>query len=510
MPSRRANFGTMIIQLPHRRARRSPLAKSFPGMGTMLCLMAIVFAGAGCAGEGTTQPHGEPGRTIVAGTVHNQAGTNVKASLSDTTLQTELDADGRFHLVLPMAEAEYLSLRIGSEFTLAWLQPGDSLHVDVDAAEFDESMAYSGNNPDAANFLAAKFLQIEAMSDAVGNPYMEEEAEFLAYTDGKRDQLLKDLQAAQVPTAFRASEEREIKLEWASERAVYPSYHRYYADAPDYSPGEGYWAFVEDVDLDNDANIQSDNFSLFAESYLNEVAATSLADEEAGRSEKALKRMDLIGERFENPAVRDHLLGKTVMNYMRYDGADGADVLMAKLRASGGKPETIEAAEEAYNGWMAIAEGEPAPDFHGTTLDGQRVALSELKGRVVYVDVWATWCGPCRGEIPFLQELEADFEGDSRVAFVSISVDEDNEAWRTMVTEDELGGIQILAPAAWDSEVVTEYRIAGIPRFMLIDANGTIVSATAERPSSGTIGETIRGLLDAQTAFRVPFLPDGC
>lgn len=471
----------------------------------------MVFAAAGCAGEGSgAEADGAPSLSIVAGRINNPAGENVRVSLTDTTVETTLDGAGRFHVALPVRKMEYLGLRIGSEFTLSWIEPGDSLYVEADAAEFDESVHYSGSNAEAGNFLAAKFLDIEAMSEAVGNPYELEEAEFLAYADRKRDQLMADLEAADVFGHFQRFEEREIQLEWASERAVYPSYHRYYADAPDYTPSEGYWAFVQEVELNDPANTASDNFSLFAESYLNELVEAGGSDEDANRSDKALKRMDLIGERFENAEVRTHLMGETVMRYMRYDGADGADVLLAKLRSSGADAETIADAEELYNGWMAIAEGEPAPEFHGTDLHGERIALSDLQGKVVYVDVWATWCGPCRGEIPFLQELEEAFHGDSRVAFVSISVDEDKEAWQTMVTEDELGGIQILAPSAWKSEVVTEYRIAGIPRFMLIDADGSIVSASAERPSSGTVAETIKGLLDEQTAFQVPFLPDGC
>ncbi|NNE54976.1 MAG: TlpA family protein disulfide reductase [Flavobacteriales bacterium] len=125
-------------------------------------------------------------------------------------------------------------------------------------------------------------------------------------------------------------------------------------------------------------------------------------------------------------------------------------------------------------------------------MDGNKVSLASLKGKVVYVDVWATWCGPCKREIPHLQDIEHDYHGRN-VSFVSVSVDEDEEAWRNMVTEKELGGIQLLADSAWKSSICTDYKINGIPRFLLIDTDGMIVSADAPRPSSG---EKLRGMIE--------------
>jgi len=134
--------------------------------------------------------------------------------------------------------------------------------------------------------------------------------------------------------------------------------------------------------------------------------------------------------------------------------------------------------------------GEPAIDFTYPDKDGNEFSLSSFNSSLVYVDVWATWCGPCTAEIPALKELEHDYHNNN-ITFLSVSVDTDKEAWLNMVAEKKLGGVQLWANG-W-SAITKSYAISGIPRFMLFDANGNIISLDAPRPSSAEI----RGLIDA-------------
>ena len=135
-------------------------------------------------------------------------------------------------------------------------------------------------------------------------------------------------------------------------------------------------------------------------------------------------------------------------------------------------------------------EGDQAIDFKYADKDGNKLSLSSFNGNLIYVDVWATWCGPCVAEIPSLQKLESDYHGKN-ITFMSVSVDEDKEAWEKMVADKELSGIQLWADG-W-SKITKDYAIFGIPRFMLFDTEGNIISTNAPRPSS----DNIRKLLDA-------------
>lgn len=131
-----------------------------------------------------------------------------------------------------------------------------------------------------------------------------------------------------------------------------------------------------------------------------------------------------------------------------------------------------------------LGKGKPSPKFNYPNLEGKNVSLDDLKGNYVYVDVWATWCGPCKREIPYLKELEAEYH-DKNITFVGLSIDEqkNKDKWKRMVGERDLKGVQVLADKDWNSQFVQDYRITGIPRFILIDPDGNIVSSDAPRPS---------------------------
>jgi thiol-disulfide isomerase/thioredoxin len=141
-------------------------------------------------------------------------------------------------------------------------------------------------------------------------------------------------------------------------------------------------------------------------------------------------------------------------------------------------------------------EGKPSPGFSFKSIDGKTVKLSDFKGKYVYIDIWATWCGPCRQQIPHLQEMEEKYSGKN-IAFVSISVDKekDFEKWQEMVKSENLGGVQLIADKDWKSDFVVAYGIQSIPRFILIDPKGNVVKANAARPSDNTIHNILDKLL---------------
>jgi len=167
----------------------------------------------------------------------------------------------------------------------------------------------------------------------------------------------------------------------------------------------------------------------------------------------------------------------------------------------------IESVENYFNYKIELKEafpkGMPSPVFEDyENHKGGTTSLSDLKGKYVYIDVWATWCGPCKREIPSLEKVEEAYK-DKNIAFVSISVDDEkrsgtkekaHEAWTKMVTEKELGGIQLFSDNAWQSDFIQAYKINNIPRFLLIDTDGNIVSADAPRPSSDKLIELFNSL----------------
>ncbi|POY38595.1 TlpA family protein disulfide reductase [Solitalea longa] len=152
-------------------------------------------------------------------------------------------------------------------------------------------------------------------------------------------------------------------------------------------------------------------------------------------------------------------------------------------------------AEKIAAGLATFKQGERAISFTYPDLSGNQVSLTDFKGKIVLVDVWATWCGPCKQEIPSLKALEKEFHGKD-VVFLSVSVDEekDKEKWQKFIADGQLGGVQLFA-SGW-SQITQAYAIKGIPRFMLFDKNGNIIDVDAPRPSDPKLKELLNEWLN--------------
>lgn len=116
--------------------------------------------------------------------------------------------------------------------------------------------------------------------------------------------------------------------------------------------------------------------------------------------------------------------------------------------------------------------GKTAYDFVLPDVNGKMVSMEQFKGKVVLIDVWATWCGPCKAQMPFLKEVEHDYKGNDNVVFVGISLDaqKDKQKWLDMIKAKELEGVQLLDDVG--KSFGRKYKAVSIPRFFLIDKAG--------------------------------------
>ena len=183
-----------------------------------------------------------------------------------------------------------------------------------------------------------------------------------------------------------------------------------------------------------------------------------------------------------------------------YKGIQEFETKMTKLLENVKKPDTtlvrleknglsgyVNSLKESYKVnhemFTRFSKGKPSPKFFNyENYKGGKTSLDDLKGKFVYIDVWATWCKPCLEEIPALIGLEKEYRGKN-ITFVSISTDkkDDYNKWKAMVKEKGMEGVQLYF--ADDMDFMQSYNITSIPRFILIDPNGNIVEANAPRPS---------------------------
>jgi len=120
---------------------------------------------------------------------------------------------------------------------------------------------------------------------------------------------------------------------------------------------------------------------------------------------------------------------------------------------------------------ISLARARMAPPFSLVTLDGQRISLDGLAGKVVLIDFWATWCGPCREALPRIQNLAKKFEGQPFVV-LSISLDKDDDKWRDFVAKNGMAWMQYRDGSS--GRIAAEFGVTAIPATFTIDADGAL------------------------------------
>lgn len=196
------------------------------------------------------------------------------------------------------------------------------------------------------------------------------------------------------------------------------------------------------------------------------------------------KRLDLTEAitHITDPALKDAFLRDAVANSrMKIEEYEKiAPVIKPFMVSEASKAFILE-----YEKVLHKNVGQKGLDFTYKDINDKPVSFSDFKGKFVYIDLWATWCGPCKAEIPHMKKIEEDYHGKN-IVFVSLSLDKakDAQKWKDFVTKEQLKGIQLMADKDFGSDVAKNYDVHAIPRFLLFDTKGNIINADALRPSN--------------------------
>jgi len=132
------------------------------------------------------------------------------------------------------------------------------------------------------------------------------------------------------------------------------------------------------------------------------------------------------------------------------------------------------------------------PDITLERTDGTTLQLSSLFGKTLYLDFWATWCPPCCAEIPHLEALSEQFSENQDVRIISISVDQDRDAWVKKIAEDKPAWEQYRISSEDADVFFSAIELETIPRFIIVGTDGSIINADAPRPSDENCAATIQ------------------
>lgn len=130
---------------------------------------------------------------------------------------------------------------------------------------------------------------------------------------------------------------------------------------------------------------------------------------------------------------------------------------------------------------IKISIGQQAPSFTAQDSTGRKYTLADFKGKILYIDLWASWCGPCRGETPYLKRVYEKYKNDPRIMFISVAVLDEHNKWLGAVREDKPNWLQL-----FDTEGTAQrgFLANSIPKFVTIDEQEKIVSLDSPPPSN--------------------------
>lgn len=404
--------------------------------------------------------------------------------------------DNTFSASLKVEQPGIYDFRHGKYGFQMYLKPGTQMQIDLDMAKLKEGdfskIAISGKGTDETKLM----MKVSALNAGV----MSSLRGMLALPSDSFETAINKYKQELTATidSFKATGNASkhfldrintmASIQTSEKYMYYTMYHPRFAPNDTSSIPTAFFEAGNDIALDNDMFFNEMNtYKYFVlKKHESQIAAMLKKDGiEPNSAVEATRHMDLIANLDVNQAVKDEL-GKKLISGYTFVTDEVKEVYKNRYAEIIKNQEFISEFESTLEKLEALKPGNMAPTFAYEDINGNTVTSEQLKGKVIYIDVWATWCGPCMGEIPHLKKLDSELHGMD-IAFVSISIDGDKEAWKKMVEKKELQGYQLFAEGEWQSDIIKDYAIQGIPRFILIDKDGKLVNADANRPSSEEI-----------------------
>lgn len=450
-------------------------------MKHLFTFIAISLLALSCAGTGAMS---EP--AVIDFNVTDKTASEVVMVIRNDIRNISLDQDGKGQIVLEGYDAAYARIFYGMDFKWVYFERGDRAVVSFKGDDFKGSFEFEGEKAQAVDYLNT--IKLTALPD---EDYALPFEEYLAKIKVKEQDAVKLLKANGLRSAgnFEKMEAARIRYAYGAPLLMHSIGHAMMTGNMEYKPDAGYYKVIDSY-LEDEAMLASlDEYCSFA------VEAAHVLDE-ANRNVKALypktvAQMRFIAGRFNDVKLRNALLHYLAAPYV--DSFGTADIQeLENIYRTYVKDEALVADFEAkIDKWNVSMPGKPSPALSAADIDGKEWTLADFKGKYVYIDMWATWCAPCKREMPYLKELEKRFAG-ADIVFLGLSVDADKAKWEEMVRSGKLTGVQLYLGA--QSRFQKAYNVDGIPRFILLDKDGVIISNDMTRPSAKETAETLEAL----------------
>lgn len=372
-------------------------------------------------------------------------------------------------VVLNIKQPTYGRITYRWKKTTVYLEPGKDFSMEWDLTPAALTASVKCKKSQINPYLAGNELKGPVMGDFGKDP-----SEIMGLMEEYCNECFKILDSKKLDKGFVAKERVRITY-W-----IYGFLAQY---AQQKQCDEEVYAKLKELSDKNDAwLVQMPEYTNYQYSAVTALALRDADIDETpeGQAKAVTTVLEYVVANIKNNDLLQYLIGTNAVALVANNGIEGADRIKEIFEQNITDPEIKYAFDVAWKNGNVLKAGRPSPDFDFEDIDGKHWTLADLKGRYVYIDIWATWCVPCKGELPHLKKLEETFHG-MNIAFVSLSCDRDKAKWENMVKEQQLGGIQLWGGE--DNDFLRKYRAQAIPRFIFLGPDGRIINPDMTRPS---------------------------
>jgi thiol-disulfide isomerase/thioredoxin len=479
----------------------------------LLLLTLLSFSSAFCQGNIT-----------IAGSITNPSADNIIVVNATSTKvipdakqdKVMLDKDGKFNIIIPVTEKfNWIIIVHNNKRIDFYAEAGTSLNLKATGNNFDTDVQFDGKGSELPQYFAdaskthdgimAYYKKLQqacqhepaAVRKSLDSVKTQEEDR---YNTTANKNISKDF--AKFWYAFLTYATYDAMLQYpmihqmmARQQTEIPNIPKPLFEVPLKTPKE-----FDDKKLDipfYQSYVQGYYVMMLnAVGYANEVTANS--DGSSGDRSKALQQTDSVLKLvYKNMPSKtaEFAAGRIIATESKTWTPEELESHVASYKKQ--FPKSTKAAEldNLVSELKKFNPGQPALDFKFTTIDGKDMKLSELKGKVVYLDFWASWCGPCKGEMPYAKQVKEHFKDRTDVVFLYISIDDKEDAWKRGIEALNITGMHTRT-SGWGGNIATQYEIQSIPAYFLIDKKGNFAIKKTPRPSeTAEVIKLIEGLL---------------
>ncbi len=425
---------------------------------------------------------------VVKVKVEEMTGPEITFVVNNNPTDIQLDARGQGEFRIPTADFVYGVLYYGGEGKVLFLQKGEELKISFNARKFSETFRFEGKNAAADEYLNSVQSEYPGETDFLSS--FEEFYPRLETMRQKSRDILTPLKKEALNPEFVRVEEGRIRYMYDLFVVLFPMYHMMLTQDSLYQPDDYYYTTLAGLLAEEEGLINLKEYQDFMQGAA--LLLSTRGEAEKPAYENILCEIRYVGKKVKSDKVKQALIHAFTTGYIDKVGVNDITDLQSLYYAYVTDPALRAAYKKACEKWDLSAMGRRSPDFEAVDLEGKAYSLKDFEGKYLFIDLWATWCGPCRRQVPYLKKLEEKFKGKN-INFLGLSVDSEQAAWEKMVKSGELSGIQLLLGE--DTKGFQKaYNIKGIPHFILLDPEGKIVNNNMMRPSEENIEKVLNAL----------------